>query len=94
MQKCNFYFVEFAVEQKQLQLTTCSHNCAFSIQHPCYFTENKVHFVPLIHTHRVQYNYALASKRPVSVSNTPYVVAITALRELKVLFLVVTYFLR
>ena len=29
----------------------------FSIQHPCYFMENKVHFVPLICQHKQQYMY-------------------------------------
>ena len=33
------------------------HNCTlFSIQHPCYFMENKAHFVPLILPCKLQYN--------------------------------------
>ena len=65
VQKCNFHFLEFAMEQNNNKLIInilfitvlyFPHNCTlFSIQHPCYFMENKAHFVPLIRPRKVQY---------------------------------------
>ena len=39
----------------QHQQHTLHNYTLFSIQHPCYFMENKAHFVPLIYPRKVQY---------------------------------------
>ena len=60
-----FYLLEFSVNKNNNKLTTYvlfitvlnfSQYCAlFSVRYTCYFMENKVHFVPLVHPHKLQY---------------------------------------